>query len=130
MNGRNKVSDEAMKLIFENAAWGSMGVNVTKPAGKVDEAKAEVKTEPAKPITESKETVEKHVCPLCESELKEAISDERLMEHTKQMVEVLSEAEEEIDEDDEVEADEDEEFEDEDLEDVEVDDEEEVEEEE
>jgi len=130
MNGRNKVSDEAMKLIMENAAWESMGIKVTKPAGKVDEAKAEVKTEPVKPIVENTETVEKHVCPLCESELKAAISDERLIEHTKQMVEVLTEAEDAQGEDEEVDEDEDEDFEDEDLEDVEVDDEEEVEEEE
>lgn len=126
MNGKPKVSPEALKLILENAAWASMGIKL------IDEVKpvVEEKKEEVKPIVEAKaEPVEKHVCPLCESELKAAISDERLMEHTKEMVNVLTEAEEEFDEDedeDEVGPDEeDEDFEDEDE--VEVDDDEEEE---
>ena len=129
MQHRN-VSPEAMDLIFKNAAWGSLGIKLTPDVAKVDEAKQEDKKEEVKaPVTESKETVaEKHVCPLCESELKEAIADERLMEHTKKMVEVLTEAEDEMDSDEEVDEDEDEveefEVDDEDLEDEEVEEEE------
>lgn len=107
MQHRN-VSPEAMDLIFKNAAWGSLGIKLTPDVAKIEEVKKE---EPKAPITEAKapEAVEKHVCPLCESELKEAIPDARLMEHTKNMVKVLTEAEEEIvSEDEETEEDEDE----------------------
>lgn len=57
----------------------------------------EAKKEDAKPVVESKgeQKVEKHVCPLCESELKEALSDEALLEHAAEMANVFESAEKE-----------------------------------
>lgn len=97
MKNPTKVTPEAYKSIIENAAWAQFGVNRTL-AKKLDEVKEEPKTESKdkKPVNESKETVEKHVCPLCETELKNPISDEKLLEHASNMVDVFSEAEEEL----------------------------------
>jgi DNA repair exonuclease SbcCD ATPase subunit len=45
------------------------------------------------------EAFEAHVCPLCESQLEEAITDEQLAEHVDFMVSVISEMEDITDED-------------------------------
>ena len=87
------ISDEAMKIILENSAWGQFGL-------KVDEAKQPI-TEEAEEVSEE---ADEHVCPLCQSHLQEAISDEALMEHTANVLEAvnaatLNEEEEDVDED-------------------------------
>lgn len=56
---------------------------------KVAESKVETKTE-TKKVQESEE-VETHTCPLCESELAEAISEEKISEHVDWMLGVLNE---------------------------------------
>lgn len=76
------ISDDAMKIILENAAWADFGLKVSpKQAEKVEESTEEV----------SEET-EEHFCPLCASHLDEAISDEALMEHTANILEAVNAA--------------------------------------
>ena len=102
------ISDEAMKIILENSAWGQFGL-------KVDEAKQPINEE----AEEVSEEADEHVCPLCQSHLQEAISDEALMEHTANVLEAVNAAtlnEEEEEEDGENLSEEDDEDEDEDLE--------------
>lgn len=114
------ISDDAMKLIIENSAWDKFGITVPKDQQKIQESADQVAEE-----------AEEHVCPLCQSHLDEAISDEALMEHTANVLEAVNaatlneEEEEESDEEELVEEDESEDDEDE----SEDDDEEELEEE-
>ena len=86
------ISDDAMKIILENAAWSDFGLKVNKTQDqKIDESTEEVEEEA-------------HVCPLCSSHLDEAISDEALMEHTANVLEAVNAAtlnEEEEEEDSE-----------------------------
>lgn len=60
--------------------------------------KPEVKEEPkVEKVDESKtETKEDHVCPLCESKLENAISDEKLLEHVSAMAEMFEEVHQEL----------------------------------
>jgi DNA repair exonuclease SbcCD ATPase subunit len=87
------ISDDAMKIILENSAWQQFGVKVTEAKQQIDESAEEVD-----------EGADEHVCPLCQSHLQEAISDEALMEHTANVLEAvnaatLNEEEEEEDSD-------------------------------
>lgn len=103
------ISDEAMKIILENSAWGQFGL-------KVDEVKQPINEE----AEEVSEEADEHVCPLCQSHLQEAISDEALMEHTANVLEAVNAAtlnEEEEEEDGEELYEEEEEDEDDDEED-------------
>lgn len=107
------ISDEAMKIILENSAWQQFGVKVPDAKQKIEESAEQV---------EEEEAEEEHVCPLCQTHLQEAISDEALMEHTANVLEAvnaatLNEEEEEEDGDELVEEDEsddDDDFDDED----------------
>ena len=104
------ISEDAMKIILENAAWDKFGIKV--------DGQQQI-TESAQEVSEEEEA---HVCPLCSSHLDEAISDEQLMEHTADILEAVNAAtlneEEEVDEEELVEEDEsdddDEDFDDED----------------
>jgi hypothetical protein len=58
------------------------------------------KTHPGKKDFEGKESVEEHVCPLCESVLEEALTDDQIAEHVGQIQDALLSLEEESDEDD------------------------------
>lgn len=76
------ISDDAMKIILENSAWADFGLKVTKAEDqKLDEATEQVE-----------EAADEHVCPLCQSHLDEAISDEALMEHTANVLEAVNAA--------------------------------------
>ena len=66
MDFRMKIDESFVKEVIENGGWDKLGI---KPA--LTEETAEVVAE---------ETAE-HVCPLCESSLEEALSDERILEH-------------------------------------------------
>lgn len=85
------ITDDAMKIILENAAWGKFGIKVG------DQQQIQESTE------ELSEEEEAHICPLCSSHLDEAISDEALMEHTADILEAVNAAtlNEETTEDDE-----------------------------
>ena len=76
------ISDDAMKIILENSAWADFGLKVTPTQDqKIDEAAEKVEEE-----------ADEHVCPLCQSHLQEAISDEALMEHTANVLEAVNAA--------------------------------------
>ena len=76
------ISDDAMKIILENSAWADFGIKVTNAQDqKLDEASEQIEEE-----------ADEHVCPLCQSHLDEAISDEALMEHTANVLEAVNAA--------------------------------------
>lgn len=71
-----------MKIILENSAWADFGIKVTNAQDqKLDEATEQIEEE-----------TDEHVCPLCQSHLDEAISDEALMEHTANVLEAVNAA--------------------------------------
>ena len=90
------ISEDAMKIILENAAWDKFGIKVDGQQ-QIDESTEEGSEDDEEAIDEE------HVCPLCSSHLDEAISDEALMEHTANVLEAVNAAtlNEETDEDDE-----------------------------
>lgn len=77
------ISEDAMKIILENAAWDKFGIKVGDQQ-QIDESTEEGSEEEA--------IEEAHVCPLCSSHLDEAISDEALMEHTANVLEAVNAA--------------------------------------
>ena len=91
-----RLSDELRQQLLESAAWGKAGI---KPAARLDEKKSSCADEgemPAKKkakkkekememeMEESEEAV--HVCPLCVSQLDEAIDEDRILEHLNVVV--------------------------------------------
>lgn len=99
------ISDDAMKIILENAAWADFGLKVGGPdQKKIDES-----------VEQVEEEAEEHVCPLCQSHLTEAISDEALLEHTANVLEAVNAAT--LNEEEEEDADEEELFEEDESED-------------
>jgi hypothetical protein len=74
------ISEDAMKIILENAAWDKFGIKV--------DGQQQI-TESTQEVNEEEEA---HVCPLCSSHLDEAISDEALMEHTADVLEAVNAA--------------------------------------
>lgn len=106
--------------IMEQGKWSFAGVKVIK------EDKKEEKSEKSeKPVNEGKETdrdkkIEQHVCPLCESVLKEPISEDNMLKHAASMYEVFEAVEQTLNEeteDSEESEDDETEYEDEDSED-------------
>ena len=93
-----KLSDELRKQLLESAAWGKAGIVLTE--GVVEEAAKAVKDDQAmepkeedkkdKKAKKKKEEVHceeaVHVCPLCISQLDEAIDEESLLEHLNVVV--------------------------------------------
>lgn len=119
-------------LVVEQANWkgaGISGMQKTEPKKEdkpiVEDKKPEKKDE--KPVNEGKkeDKTEKHVCPLCESELKEPLSDKKMLEHAGEMYAVFEAVEKSLNEESEDSEDdedsEDETDEDEDVEDSEED---------
>ena len=98
-----RLSDELRQQLLENAAWGKAGVtprlDETKKADKA-EMKAEMKKKAKMKKKEEMEESEEHedaeyaeeleeaahVCPLCTSQLDEAIDEERILEHLNVVV--------------------------------------------
>ena len=73
-----KLSDELRQQLMESAAWGKAGITP-----RLNESQSEVEeTEEAEEVVN--EAV--HVCPLCVSELYEAIDEERILEHLNVVV--------------------------------------------
>ena len=73
-----KLSDELRQQLMESAAWGKAGI-----APRLDESQSETEE-----YEETEEVVNEaaHVCPLCVSELSEAIDEERILEHLNVVV--------------------------------------------
>lgn len=92
MNDNLNVNEDFVKSIVSQGKWGEQ-----------DNVKAEPITEDKKPVKSKKEPieeeVEKHVCPLCESELDEPLDDEVVLEHMENVLTMLTEADEDEDED-------------------------------
>lgn len=85
-----KVDDKLVEAVLTQGAWANNGF-------KIAEAKQAPKAEESKPVVESKKEekpAEKHVCPLCESELKDPISDEQLLEAAAEFQEIFEAVEE------------------------------------
>jgi len=79
-----KLSDELRQQLMESASWGKAGITP-----RLDEAASETEeAEEAEEIEETEEVVNEaaHVCPLCVSELSEAIDEERILEHLNVVV--------------------------------------------
>jgi len=108
-----RLSDELRQQLLENAAWGKAGVaprldesetleekkSCGSKSGKMRKGKASMPApeEPAKKMdyshtehedAEGAEELEEaaHVCPLCTSQLDEAIDEERILEHLNVVV--------------------------------------------
>ena len=116
-----KVEDSYVETLLENAAWGAARITLDeagkkkKGQSKGDKPKGKAKKDKDKPDfttgarkgdegddgeedyegTEMKESVEEHVCPLCESTLEEALTDEQIQEHVYQIHSALQAIEEE-----------------------------------
>ena len=74
------LSDELRAQLIESAAWGKAGITPILSEEVVNEKKStKDKKEDNKAETQCEETA--HACPLCASELSEAIEEERLLEH-------------------------------------------------
>jgi len=82
--------DQLRESILGTAAWNKVGVELLNEAVDTTDKVAD------KEVIEE-EAVE-NSCPLCSTVLEEAISDETLLEHAEQMLEVFSEAENVINE--------------------------------
>jgi DNA repair exonuclease SbcCD ATPase subunit len=79
--------DQLREAVLGTAAWSKAGL-VTESTAPVQEQEV---------ISEAKvtkrEVVEEHVCPLCESQLEEELSDEQLLEHAEAMLTTFQQAE-------------------------------------
>ena len=79
------LSDELRNQLLEAAAWGKAGINITETRevqAEEQETLEEGKTRASRkerPVIEEEEAV--HVCPLCISQLDEAIEEDALLEH-------------------------------------------------
>ena len=73
-----KLSDELRQQLMESAAWGKAGITP-----RLNESQSETEE-----YEETEEVVNEaaHVCPLCVSELSEAIDEERILEHLNVVV--------------------------------------------
>jgi hypothetical protein len=119
MNHMN-LSDELRKQLLESAEWGTLDINVDGDVEHLEEGKKKSKKDDKKKkfafkaskdqddeegSEEPKEVCEEvHVCPLCISQLDEAVDEERLLEHLDVVVGLierlsnLNEGEEDVDE--------------------------------
>ena len=88
---------EEVDQIIQQSFWGKGGVKLTES---VQEPQAQIsQSEEVSDEQQVAEGVEAHVCPLCESQLEEAISDEQLAEHVDFMVGIINEMEDISDDD-------------------------------
>lgn len=93
---KKQILAEEVNQIIQQSFWGLGGVKLTESVEQPQAQEAPVQDEQEEQLEEA---VEAHVCPLCESELEAAISDEKLAEHVDFMVGVISEMEDITDED-------------------------------
>lgn len=95
---KKQILAEEVDQIIQQSFWGKGGVKLTES---VQEPQAQEQVQEEVPAEEEQleEAVEAHVCPLCESQLEEAISDEQLAEHVDFMVGIINEMEDISDDD-------------------------------
>lgn len=86
------VADEFVNQILEANKLTNQSLTEAKAAKPQVEEKEEEEEKVAPKKTE--EATELHQCPLCESQLDEALTVERIQEHIEQILETINEAEE------------------------------------
>jgi DNA repair exonuclease SbcCD ATPase subunit len=91
---KKQILAEEVNQIIQQSFWGKGGVNLNESMDLASQVEQFQEGE-----EQIEEAVEAHVCPLCESQLEEAITDEQLAEHVDFMVGVISEMEDITDED-------------------------------
>jgi hypothetical protein len=95
---KKQILAEEVDQIIQQSFWGKGGVKLTESVEGM-QGQEQVQDPVQADEEQIEEAVEAHVCPLCESQLEEAISDEQLAEHVDFMVGVISEMEDITDED-------------------------------
>jgi hypothetical protein len=95
---KRQILAEEVDQIIQQSFWGKGGVRLTESVEGM-QGQEQVQDQATAEEEQIEEAVEAHVCPLCESQLEEAISDEQLAEHVDFMVGVISEMEDITDED-------------------------------
>ena len=90
------VEDALVQELLENAAWHQIGKGsileekTAEGAEKVDEGNM-FGNEDQEVISEDSETEECYTCPMCESTLEEALSDDHIMESVNRICDVIDE---------------------------------------
>jgi len=95
---KKQVLAEEVDQIIQQSFWGLGGVKLTESVQE-PQAQEQVQEEVPADGEQIEEAVEAHVCPLCESHLEEAISDEQLAEHVDFMIGIINEMEDITDDD-------------------------------
>ena len=105
MSDHIKVEESYVNALLENAAWGAARVSLDEKRGGKKGDKPdfttgarkgdESETQPGRSdFEEMKEATQPHTCPLCESVLEEALTDEQIQEHVFQIQSALESIEE------------------------------------
>ena len=93
---KKQILAEEVDQIIQQSFWGLGGVKLNESVQEPQAQETQVEDSQEEQIEEA---VEAHVCPLCESQLEEAISDEKLAEHVDFMVGIINEMEDISDDD-------------------------------
>lgn len=85
---KQSILQEQVDQIIAQSSWGKTGVRLAETKAPIAES-----TEPQAQEAQPEETPVQaaHVCPLCESELQQDITDEQLAEHIDLMVDIIDE---------------------------------------
>lgn len=94
---KQNVLKEEVDQILSQAFWQKGGIHLTENA----EVQHQDMVQDDQPVEADDQVIEEqtHVCPLCESTLQEAITDEQLSEHVDFMVGIINEMEDITDDD-------------------------------
>jgi hypothetical protein len=94
---KQNVLKEEVDQILSQAFWQKGGIRITENT----EVQQQDVAQEEQPVEADDQVIEEqtHVCPLCESTLQEAITDEQLSEHVDFMVGIINEMEDITDDD-------------------------------
>lgn len=94
---KQNVLKEEVDQILSQAFWQKGGIQITENT----EVQQQDMVQDDQPVEADDQVIEEqaHVCPLCESTLQEAITDEQLSEHVDFMVGIINEMEDITDDD-------------------------------
>lgn len=94
---KQNVLKEEVDQILSQAFWQKGGIRITENT----EVQQQDVAQEEQPVEADDQVIEEqtHVCPLCESTLQEAITDEQLSEHVDFMVGIINEMEDISDDD-------------------------------
>ncbi len=95
----NDVHGDIAQALLEGSNWATAGIKVSEK----EEAEAKVVAESTEESTEEtiEEAEEVHSCPLCLTELTEAISDDQIVEHLDNVLTIMDVIEESFEGDEE-----------------------------